>query len=69
MEENFVSHIHARNAFGEGIQSTSHVESLWAQIKSEIKGTYKMVPSSNLLYFIKEAEWKSIGSMPQRLRG
>ena len=37
-------HIHSRNAFGEGIQSTSHDESIWAQIKSEIKSTYKMVP-------------------------
>ena len=53
-----LTHIHARNAFGEGIQSTSHVESLWSQIKNEIKCIYKMVPPTNLLYLIKEAEWK-----------
>ena len=53
-----LTHIHSRNAFGEGIQSTSHVESLWEQIKNEIKCTYKIVPSTNLLYFIKEEEWK-----------
>ena len=53
-----LTYIHASNAFGEGIQSTSHVESLWVEIKNEIKYTYKMIPSTNLLYFIKEAEWK-----------
>lgn len=44
-----LTHIHAKNAFGEGIQSTSQVERIWAQIKNEIKCTYKMVLSTNLL--------------------
>ena len=51
-------HIHSHNDFGRGLESTSHIEGVWAQLKSEIKSTYKMIPSFNLLFFIKEAEWK-----------
>ena len=49
-------HIHGHNDFGRGQESTSHIEGVWAQLKTEIKSTYKMIPSFNLLFFIKEAE-------------
>jgi transposase-like protein len=51
-------HIHGHHDFGYGPESTSHIESIWAQLKSEIKTTYKMIPSQNFLYFLREAEWK-----------
>ena len=45
------SHIHGHNDFGHGIQSTSHIESIWSQLKSQIKTIYKAIPSLNFLYF------------------
>ena len=51
-------HVHGRRDFGFAQESTSHMESVWSQVKTEIKSTYKMIPSTNLLYFIREAEWK-----------
>ena len=53
-----ITHIHGGGDFGLGIQSTSHIESLWAIIKSKIKSTYKVIPNSNIMKFIKEAEFK-----------
>jgi hypothetical protein len=38
-----------------GIESSSHIESLWNNLKLLIKSTYKTI-----LLFIKEAEWKFI---------
>ena len=52
------THIHGRFDFGHGLQSTNHMESIWSQVKAEITSCYKMIPSTNLLYFIREAEWK-----------
>ena len=51
-------HIYGRHDFGYAHEPKSHIESVWSQVKSEIKSTYKMMPSKNLLYFIREAEWK-----------
>ena len=31
---------------------------IWAQLKSEIKSTNKMIPCQNFLYFLLEVEWK-----------
>lgn len=51
-------HIHGHNDWWRGQDSTSHIESIWQQLKLEIKSTYKMIPSLNFLYFLREAEWK-----------
>ena len=51
-------HIHGHNDFGHGLESTSHIESLWSQLKSEKKGIYKTILSLNFLYFIRETEWR-----------
>ena len=51
-------HIHDHHDFGYGPESTSHIESIWAQLKSEIKTTYKMIPCQKFLYFLLEVEWK-----------
>ena len=57
---NHITHIHGGGDFGFGIQSTSHIESLWAIIKAKIKATYKVIPNVNLMKFLKEAEFKYI---------
>ena len=65
------THLHGRRDFGRAEESTSHIEQLWAQIKKRIFATYKMIPSENLLYFIKEIEWKikvKTKSYPEKLK-
>lgn len=51
-------HIHGRNDFSYGQDWNSHIESVWLQIKKQNMITYKMISSNNLLFFIKEAEFK-----------
>jgi hypothetical protein len=38
-------HNHGRNDFGRGVESTSHMESVWSQLKKQIFNIYKMIPS------------------------
>lgn len=52
------SHIHGCNNFGHGISSMSHIESIWSQLKYQIKTIYKTIPSLNFLYFLGESEWR-----------
>ena len=52
-------HIHGHNDFGIWLESTCHIEAVWAQLKIEIKSSYKIIPSFNLLFFIKEAKCKT----------
>ena len=47
---------HGHGNFGEGINTTSHIESFWAFLKNTIKKIYHCIPSRNLILFIKEAE-------------
>ena len=49
---------HGHDLLGEGINTTSHIESFWAFLKNKIKQIYHYIPSRNLIYFIKEAELK-----------
>ena len=51
-------HIHGQNDFGFGIESTSHVESIWGQLKAQIKSNYYTIPNIDFLYYLREAEWK-----------
>ena len=44
--------------FGLGLNSTSHIESIWSQLKAIIKKIYYVIPKKNLLYFIREGEWR-----------
>lgn len=45
--------------FGLGIQTTSHFESLWAVLDHNIKKTYNVIPTTNIMHFIREAEFKN----------
>jgi len=40
------------------MQSTSHIESIWGILKHKIKITYNVIPSKNIIHFIREAEYK-----------
>ena len=51
-------HNHGGGDFGFGIESTSHIETLWAHLKAKIKSTYNVMPAKNLYKFIKESEFK-----------
>ena len=51
-------HIHGQNDFGHGVESTSHIESIWGQLKDVISSIYKSIPCINFLYFVREAEWR-----------
>jgi len=49
-------HIHGGGDFGYGLNSTSHIESIWGKIK--FKNIYYEITNQNLLLLIKEAEWR-----------
>lgn len=52
------SHNHGAAPFGIGMQSTSQVESIWGILKHKIKRTYNVIPSKNIIRFLREAEYK-----------
>ena len=51
---------HAYGNFGQGLHSTSHIESVWNSIKSEIKFLYRIIPHSNYIYYLRESEFRYI---------
>lgn len=53
-----IKHVHGGGDFGFGRESTSHIESIWSQIKAKIKDTYYTIPEKNILHFVREAEFK-----------
>jgi len=53
-----IKHVHGHRDFGFGIQSTSHVESIWEQIKSKIKESYHIIPPNNSMLFVREIKYK-----------
>ena len=55
---NHIVHSHADSDFGYGLESISHIESLWANLKYLIKRMYNMIPSSNFYGFLKESEFR-----------
>ena len=53
-----IPHIHGGGDFGYGLQSTSHIESIWSQIKSKLKETYHIYPHGIFMTFVREIEFK-----------
>ena len=51
-------HIHSTHDFCFGINSTSHIENLWSQLKATIKNIYYIIPHINLFGYLRETEWK-----------
>ena len=52
-------HNHEGGDFGFGISSTSHIESLWHNLKDSITKIYNMIPSRNFISFLRESEWRN----------
>ena len=51
-------HVHGGGDFGYGLNSTSHIESIWEQLKACIKNIYYIIPNRNILLFLREAEFR-----------
>ena len=51
-------HNHGHGDFGIGLDSTSHIEQLWSQLKSTISKIYTIIPSKNFYLYLKEAEFR-----------
>jgi len=41
-----------------GSHSTSHIEATCSHLKSQITNIYNIIPKTNYIYFIKEAEFR-----------
>lgn len=54
------THNHGAGDFGLGERSTSHIESLWAEIKREFFSIYGIIPMNNFIYFLREIEFRVI---------
>ena len=55
---NRIPHNQGGGDFGYGIQYTSHIESLWSQLKGKIKSSYHAIPNKHIIHFVKESEYK-----------
>ena len=51
-------HTHNGGDFGQGYDSTSHIESIWNQLKNYIKSIYNIIPSDNFILYLKESEFR-----------
>ena len=51
-------HNHGHGDFGEALDSTSHVEQLWNNLKSIIKKIYFFIPNNNFVLYLRESEWR-----------
>ena len=55
---NRIIHVHGRHDFALGAESTSHIESVWGDLKRILSKIYVSVKSENFIYFAKESEWR-----------
>ena len=51
-------HIHGGGDFDLGVNSTSHIESIWSQMKAILKHIYYIIPHQNFILFLRETEWR-----------
>ena len=51
-------HVPGGGDFGYDRDSTSHIESIWAQLQAKLKETYHSIPSKSFLSFVREIEFK-----------
>ena len=59
-DENYTHRVRkrAKGDFGNGLESMSHIESIWGNLKSIIKNIYYSIPSNNFILFLREAEFR-----------
>ena len=55
---NCIIHMHGNRDFSLREESTSHIESIWLDIKRMLKGIYTAVRPENIVFFIKECEFQ-----------
>jgi hypothetical protein len=48
---------HGAGNFWLGSHSTSYIESTWSHLKAQITNIYNILPKTNYIYYIKEAEF------------
>ena len=53
-----IIHIHGNHDFGYGAEATSHVESVWGDMKQKLRAFNVAVKSDNFILFGKEMEFK-----------
>ena len=53
-----IVHVHGRNDFGMGNEATSHIESIWGQLKGLIVSIYNALTPENFIYYLKEMEFR-----------
>ena len=63
LDEPFSSYIHSTHNHGAGdfwlgLDSTSHIESMWNQLKYYIKSIYYIIPSEDFILYLREAEFR-----------
>ena len=51
-----IVHVRGMNDFGHGNESTSHIKSIWGQLKGLINKIYNALLPDNFIYFLKEIE-------------
>lgn len=52
---NHISFIHGQGNWGYGLQSTSHIESVWSFLKNNIRDMYLCIQKKGIYYFLKES--------------
>ena len=53
-----IRHANGTYDFGFRRESTSHIESIWAQIQTKLKEVYHSIPRRNFMKFVRESEFK-----------
>ena len=53
-------HVLCGGDFGFVINSTSHIDSIWSQLKSILKKIYYIIPHNNFIMYLRETEWRQI---------
>ena len=53
-----IKHNHSTGVFGFGLNSSSFIESAWANLKEKIEKIYHKIRYKNFVLFLKEAEWR-----------
>ena len=53
-----ITHIQAQGHFGYGAESTSNIESVWANLKSIIKRIYNFIPHQNFILYLRESKFR-----------
>lgn len=51
-------HNHGNGYFGNGLDSTRHIEALWSHLKTIIRKIYYIIPHEHFVLFLKEAEFR-----------